>query len=116
MSVSFSHPQASIDRLSLANLLTPMQFKAVLMFAYGLSTCEIAQVLSTTEQVIKNTIADAYSRTGCRDSGELLLRYFREVADGVLELGRLRRELAELDARIERNLHARPKDLPRHIN
>jgi hypothetical protein len=24
--------------------------------------------------------------------------------------------LAELEARIERNLHARPRDLPRHIN
>jgi DNA-binding CsgD family transcriptional regulator len=111
-----SHPQATIDGLNLANLLTPMQFKAVLMCAYGLSNCEIAQVLSTTEQVIKNTLRDACTRTGCCDSGELLRRYFREVADGVLELGRLRRELAEIEARVERNLLARPGDLPRHIN
>ncbi|HET6179939.1 MAG TPA: helix-turn-helix transcriptional regulator [Candidatus Sulfotelmatobacter sp.] len=116
MSVVFSHPQATLDRLSLADLLTPLQFKMVLLFAYGSSACEIAQVLCTTEQVIKNTLTDAYNRTGCRDSGELLRRYFRELADGALELGRLRRELAELEARVERNLHGRRGDLLRHIN
>jgi DNA-binding CsgD family transcriptional regulator len=93
-----------------------MQFKTVLLFAYGLRNCEIAQVLGTTEQVIKNTLRDAYIRTGCWDSGELVRRYFREVADGVLELGRLRRELAELEARVAQNLHVRQGDLLRHIN
>jgi hypothetical protein len=39
-----------------------------------------------------------------------------EVASGLLELGRLRRELAELEARVAQNHHARPGDLLRHIN
>ena len=116
VSVVSSHPQATTDRLSLANLLTPMQFKTVLLFAYGLRNCEIGQVLGTTEPVIKNALRDAYDRTRCWNSGELLCRYLSEVASGLLELGRLRRELAELEARVAQNHHARPGDLLRHIN
>lgn len=93
-----------------------MQFKTVLLFANGLGNYEIAQVLGTTEQVIKSALRDASIRTCCWNSGELVRRYFREVADGLLELGRLRRELAELEARAVQILHARPGDLLRHIN
>ncbi|HEV2730349.1 MAG TPA: hypothetical protein VGV15_09980 [Terriglobales bacterium] len=92
-----------------------MQFKTVLLFAYGLRNYEIAQVLGTTEQVIKNALRDAYTRTGCWNSDELVRRCFREVADGLLEVGRLRRELANLAARAVQILHARP-GLLRHIN
>jgi DNA-binding CsgD family transcriptional regulator len=112
MSVS-SHPQ---DQLTLANLLQPMQFKTVLLVACGLKNCEIAEFLGTTEQVITSVLRDVYDRTGCWNSSDLVRRYFREVASGLLELGRLRRELAELEARAGQSLHARPQDRPQHVN
>ena len=111
-----SHPQETIDKLTLADLLKPMQFKTVLLVAWGLKNCQIAEFLGTTEQVIKNVLREVYDRTGCWNSGELLRRYFREVASGLLELGRLQRELAELQARAAPNLHARPEDRIQHIN
>jgi DNA-binding CsgD family transcriptional regulator len=113
VSVRSSHPQETIDQITLANLLTPMQFKTVLMVAYGLRDFEVAQILGTTEPVIRNALRDAYCRTGCWNSGELVRRYFREVADGLLDLGRLRRELAEVEARAAQYLHVLPF---RHIN
>src|SRR5277367_2810752 len=107
MSVVSSHPQETIDNLTLADLLKPMQFKTVLLVACGLKNCEIAEFIGTREQVIKNALADVYSCTGCWNSGELVRRYFREVATGLLELGRLQRELAELEVRSGRNVPAR---------
>ncbi len=104
MSVMSSHPQETIDNLTLADLLKPMQFKTVLLVACGLNNREIAEFLGTREQVIENALADVYHRTGCWNSGELVRRYFREVASGLLELGRLQRELAELEARTGQNL------------
>ena len=111
-----SHPQATNDRVSLANLLSPMQFKTVLLFAYGLKNSEIAQILGTTERVIQNALRDAYNRTGCWNSRELLCRYLSEVASGLLELARLRRELAELEALAAQSHYARPQDLLRRMN
>jgi len=114
--VSSHHPQESIDSLTLADLLKPMQFKTVILVACGLKNCEIAEFLGTTEQVIRNVLADAYHRTGCWNSGELVRRYFREVASGLLELGRLRRELEELETRTGQNLLTRPAHLVQYIN
>jgi DNA-binding CsgD family transcriptional regulator len=118
VTVVSSNPQQATNRVSLADLLLPMQFKAVLLFAHGLTNCEIAQVLATTEEVVKNALRDAYNRTGCWNGGELLRRYFRELADGLLELGRLRRELEELENRATAILDFRPGhvDILRHIN
>lgn len=116
MSVVPSKPQETTRRFTLADLLLPMQFKTVLLFAYGLTNCQIAQVLGTTEHVIKNALCDAYNRTGCWNSGELVCRYFRELADGLLELGWLQRELAELEARATLILHGRPGDILRNAN
>lgn len=116
MSVVSSQQRETKDSLTLANLLTPMQLKTVLLVACGLKNCEIAQCLGTREQVIKNALADVYDRTGCWNSGELVRRYFREVASGLLELTRLQRELAEIEARIAQNLHARPGELIQHIH
>ena len=116
MSVDSIRLQEFVDSLTLADLLNPMQFKTALLAARGLRNCEIAQCLGTTEMVIKNVLADAYHRTGCSNSGELVRRYFREVSSGVLELGRLHRELAELESRIGQNLRAPIGDLLHHIN
>ena len=99
MSAVISYPQESIDRITLASLLTPMQFKTVLLVACGLKQSEIAQLLGTRERVIEDALRDIYDRTGCANSGDLVLRYVHEVESGLLELARLRRELEELEAR-----------------
>ena len=116
MSVVSSHPQETIDNLTLADLLNPMQFKTVLLVACGLNNCEIADFLGTREQVIKNVLTDVYHRTGCWSSGELVRRYFRELATGLLELGRLQRELAELEARTGQSLPTPSEDRRQYIN
>ena len=100
----------------LADLLKPMQFKTVLLVACGLKDLEIAEFLGTREQVIKNVLADVYHRTGCWNSGELVRRYLREVATGLLELGRLQRELAELEARTAQSLPTPSDDRLHYIN
>ena len=116
MSVVSPHPQETVDSLTLADLLKPMQFKTVVLVACGLKNCEIAEVLGTREQVIENALADVYHRTGCWNSGELVRRYFREVANGLLELGRLQRELAELEVRTGQNLATLSENRFQYVN
>ncbi len=116
MSIVSARPQETINNLTLADLLKPMQFKTVLLVACGLKNCEIAEFLGAREQVIKNVLADVYHRTGCWNSGELVRRYFREVATGLLELGRMQRELAELEARTGQHLSALLDDQLPYIN
>src|SRR5271169_2613766 len=98
----------TFDAPSLADLLEPMPFKAMLLVTCGLENHQIAQCLGTTEQTIRNVLRSSYERTGCRNSDELVRRYFCEVASGLLELGRLQRELAELEARAVQILHRLP--------
>jgi DNA-binding NarL/FixJ family response regulator len=98
MSAVSTQPQETVDKLTLADLLKPMQFKTVLLAACGLTNCEMAHFLGTTEQVITSVLADVYRRTSCLNSGEVILRYFREASSALLELARLRRELAERES------------------
>jgi DNA-binding NarL/FixJ family response regulator len=102
--------------LSLAILLTPMQFKAALLAACGLKNSEIAAFLNTTEPVIKIVLTDVVKRTGCSDSDKLIARYVWEIESGLLELARLHRELAELEARTGQNLRRRSGALIQRIN
>jgi len=116
MSAESTQPQETIDKLTLADLLKPMQFKTVLLAACGVENREIGKLLGTGERVINNVLADVYHRTGCSNNGEVVRRYLYELSSGLLELGRLRRELAELEARTGQNLHARLGDLLHYIN
>jgi DNA-binding NarL/FixJ family response regulator len=111
-----TQPQEFVDTLTLADLLKPMQFKTVLLAACGLQNCEIAKLLGTTKMIIKNVLDDVYHRTSCSNSDEVVCRHFHEVSSGLLETGRLRRELAELEARTGQNLHTRLGDLLHYIN
>lgn len=47
---SIDPPQQNIDKLTLADLLEPMQFKTVLLAACGLKNCEIGTFLGTTDR------------------------------------------------------------------
>jgi DNA-binding CsgD family transcriptional regulator len=116
MAAGSTQPQESIGKPTLADLLNPMEFKTVLLAACGLQNCEIGEFLGATELVITKALADVYHRTGCSSSGEVVCRYFCEVSRGLLELGRLRRELAELELRTGQNFHARLGNLLQYIN
>src|SRR5436189_6381270 len=102
MSAVISYPQETIDRITLARLLTPMQFRTVLLVACGLKKCEIAELLGTRERVIENALRDIYDRTGCANSGDLVLRYAHQVDSGLIGLLGLHRELEGLGARTVR--------------
>lgn len=115
MSMVSSHPQQT-EKFTLANVLTPMQFRTMLLVACGLKNEEIGEFLGTTEHVIKNVLREIYDRTGCWNRVELALRYVHEVEGGILDLGRLQRELTELEARASQILHARPADLLQYAN
>ena len=100
MTVFYFPPRETAEECNLANLLTPMQFKTVLLVICGLTNHEISEFLGTTEHVIKSVLADIHDRTGCSNNAELILRYIDKVERGVLAIGRLRRELKELQARV----------------
>jgi len=116
MSAVSSHPQETVDNLTLADLLKPMQFKTVFLVACGLKNCEIADVLGTREQVIEDALSDVYRLTGCWNSSQLVRRYFREIATSLLELGRLQRELAELEVRTGQTLPTLSENRLHYIN
>ena len=106
----------TFDAPSLADLLEPMQFKVMLLVTCGLENHQIAQSLRTTEAAIRNVLWNCYQRTGCRNIDELVRRYFCEVAAGLLELGRLQRELAELEVRVAQILDRLPESRRKYIN
>ena len=100
----------------LAGLLSPMEFKTVLLVACGLSNRDIGDLLGTTQTVIANVLRDVYRRTGYSSSRDLVLRYVHEVESSLRDLGRLRRELAELETRAGQILHVHPGSLLEHLN
>jgi DNA-binding CsgD family transcriptional regulator len=106
----------TFDAPSLADLLEPTQFKAMLLVTCGLENYQIAQCLRTTEQTIRNVLWSCYQRTGCRNSDELVRRYFCEVAIGLLEHGRLQQELAALADRAAQILDGLPESPSQYIN
>ena len=116
MSAVSSDSLNTIDTPSLADLLEPMQFKAVLLVTCGLENHQIAQCLGTTEQTIRNVLWNSYARTGCRNSDELVRRYFCEVASGLLEIERLQRQLAELEARAAQILDRLPAPQSQYVH
>ena len=116
MSVVRSDSFGTVNTPSLADLLEPMEFKAMLLVTCGLQNHQIAQCLGTTEQTIRKVLWKSYKLTGCLNSDELVRRYFREVASGLLELGRLQRELAELETRTGQILDRRPESHSPHIH
>ena len=116
MSAVSSESSDKFEAPSLADLLEPMEFKTMLLATCGLKNHQIAQCLRTTEKAIRNVLWNCYQRTGCRNIDELVRRYFCEVATGLLELGRLQRELAELEERVAQILDRLPKSPSQYLN
>ena len=88
----------------------------MLLVTCGFENHQIARCLRTTEQTIRNVLWNCCQRTGCRNSDELVRRYFCEVAIGLLEPGRLQREMAELQDRVAQTLDLLPETQSQYIN
>ena len=69
--------------------LTPKEMKIVGLIVQGYKNKEIAQVLGTTEQVIKNYLRSVYDKTGVSDRLELALFtiHHRVLAEAAAQAG-----------------------------
>ena len=85
-------------KLTLHDVLTPKQFRVALLVSSGLKNSEIAMVLRTTENMIKNILRDIYDRSGCSNRVELALLMVHEAEMGMYDRENLDEELATLRA------------------
>ena len=88
----------------------------MLLVACGLSNRDVGDLLGSRNPSLRTYSGMCCRRTGCSNSRDLVLRYVLEVERSLRDLGRLRRELAELETRAGRILHAYPGSLLQHIN
>jgi len=88
----------------------------MLLVTCGLENHQMAQCLRTTEQTIRNVLWKCCQRSGCRNIDELVRRYFCEVATGFLEIGRLQRELADIEDRVAQILDRLPESQRQYVN
>jgi DNA-binding NarL/FixJ family response regulator len=89
-------------RETLMDILTPTQFRVAILVGSGLKNTDIAQLINTTEGVVKNFIRDIFARAGISNRVELALRYTGELESGAYDQERLDQEIAELQAQAER--------------
>jgi|ERR1051325_3086555 DNA-binding NarL/FixJ family response regulator len=95
-------------KLTLHDVLTPKQFRVALLVSSGLKNSEIAMVLRTTENMIKNILRDIYDRSGCSNRVELALLMVHEAEMGMYDRENLDEELATLRAltrELDKKLH-----------
>ena len=87
---------------TLMDILTPTQFRVAILVGSGLKNTDIAQLIETTEGVVKNFIRDIFARAGLSNRVELALRYTSELEAGAYDRERLHEEIAELQSRAAR--------------
>jgi len=87
---------------TLMDILTPTQFRVAILVGSGLKNTDIAQLIDTTEGVVKNFIRDIFARAGLSNRVELALRYTSELEAGAYDRERLDEEIAELQSRAAR--------------
>jgi DNA-binding CsgD family transcriptional regulator len=84
------------NKLTLQYVLSPKQFRVALLVTSGLKNAEIAKILRTTENMIKNILRDVYDRSGCSNRVELALLLVHEAGTGMYDRENLDQELATL--------------------
>jgi DNA-binding NarL/FixJ family response regulator len=86
-----SHDADELDAVGtrVRDRLTPKEMKIVGLIVQGYKNKEIAQVLGTTEQVIKNYLRSVYDKTGVSDRLELALFtiHHRVLAEAAAQAG-----------------------------
>ena len=87
---------------TLMDILTPTQFRVTILVGSGLKNTDIAQLINTTEGVVKNFVRDIFARAGISNRVELALRYTSELEAGQYDQERLDQMMQELRSRAER--------------
>ncbi len=87
---------------TLMDILTPTQFRVTILVGSGLKNTDIAQLINTTEGVVKNFVRDIFARAGISNRVELALRYTSELEAGRYDQERLDQMMQELRSRAER--------------
>jgi hypothetical protein len=88
---------------TLLDLLNSEQFQTVILLALGLNTCEIADLLDTSERTVCRVVCDSLDRTGCRSPEGLAARLIYECVNRQYD-DRLIKELAELQSAAKKML------------
>src|SRR5689334_17772615 len=81
---------------TLQQILSAKQFRIAPLVAAGIKNCEIAMILRTTENVIKNIIRDVYDISGCSNRVQLALLLVHEHYLDMYELNELDRQIDAL--------------------
>lgn len=83
-------------RKTLQDVLTSKQFRVALLVTSGMKNIQIAMIMRTTENVVKNILREVYDRSGCSNRVELALLVVHEAKLSMYEPEKLSEELLTL--------------------
>jgi len=88
---------------TLLDILSSQQFQTVILLALGLDTCQIADLLETSERTVYSSLSASFDRAGCRSAEGLAVRLLFEHKNNLYD-ERLDKVLAELQSAAKRML------------
>src|SRR5215472_5961415 len=88
---------------TLLDIFNSQQFRTVLLFAAGLDMCQIADLLDTSERMVRRSLEDCFHRVGCRSKEGLAARLRYEFENGLYD-ERLEKQLGYLQDAAKRFL------------
>jgi DNA-binding CsgD family transcriptional regulator len=91
------------DFSTLLDILNSQQFRTVLLFAAGLDLGQIADLLDTSERMVRSSLEDCFHRLGCRSEEGLAARLRYEFENGLYD-ERLEKQLGYLQDAAKRFL------------
>ena len=94
---------------TLLDILSSQQFQTAILLSLGLDTCQIADLLETSERTVWRSLSDCFDRVGCRSAEGLAFRLSYEFENEMYD-ERLDHELAELQSAARRMLQRLASD------
>ena len=88
---------------TLLDILNSRQFRTVLLFAAGLDMSQIADLLDTSERMVRSSLEDCFHRLECRSKERLAARVRYEFENGLYD-ERLEKQLRYLQDAAKRFL------------
>jgi len=88
---------------TLLDILNSQQFRTVLLFAAGLEICQIADLLDTSERMVRRSLEDCFHRLGYGSKEGLAVRLRYEFENGLYD-ERLEKQLRYLQDAAKRFL------------
>lgn len=89
--------------ITLLDVLSSLQFQIIILLASGLDTCQIADLLETSEPTVCRLLCNSLDRSGCRSTEALSARLIFEYENRLYD-ARLRKELVDLQRTAKRML------------